>query len=727
MEPKAHLSVYIIPPMAGFLVLIGLSIVSLIRRDLRRKNILFALISFLAALLNLDIALISVIQDEQAALKLDRATHLLFVFSIPIFIMFVHEFLEIHNRHWLEIISIFFCVSLLPIIPSDFYYQGMYNYQFGRMAKAGGLFSLFAALIAVMLVYSLSLIYAAMMRARDRRSLNRIRYIFWGMGLAALLLSFNILPVFGVPIYPLGNFSFIPSLILAYGVLRYDLLDIGTFMRRGLLFFLLTLVLTLIYVLIIFLFHRYFMMTGIDSLSLSLILALIIVVFFDPLKQLLKEMIERHFFEGRYNYRVLLRDLSGRLSGSRSLDEITRSIEDGIKKSLFVSTVKVFLREHEKNSPQSANDYSMAFDVLRTIGNIGGKEIGPFRRTELIKFKPVIKEITNVSPLLESLGIEIITPIPKGRSIIGFMLLGQKETGEMFVDEDLELLATIANQAAIAIENIRSYEQLRVLNKDLERIIGARTEELRKLLIEKERTQEQLIRSESLAAIGQLVAGTAHELNNPIAGAMSLIESSIDTIGEFETNPEKRKEVIEDLEFSLGELRRAASIIRSLLDISRQTTNYLEQVNINRVIEDALRVLHNQYKNLDVFFDKDYGEIPAINGNFGHLSQVIINVIKNAIQSLPNGRGRISLITAFREDKGIVEFVCRDTGVGIPAAYLKDIFKPFFTTKPTGSGTGLGLYISHEIIRRHEGQITVKSEESKGTEVTIELPIRRQS
>jgi two-component system NtrC family sensor kinase len=221
------------------------------------------------------------------------------------------------------------------------------------------------------------------------------------------------------------------------------------------------------------------------------------------------------------------------------------------------------------------------------------------------------------------------------------------------------------------------------------------------------------------------VAGTAHELNNPICGAMSLVETSVETIGAWEMEAGKKAEVLDDLRFSIGELRRSASIIESLLDLSRQTQTYVENVDMNRALDDALRVLHNQYKSLPVEIVKAYDDtLPPVEGNFANLGQVLINIIRNALQALPEGRGCITLTTR-RQAPDTVVIECRDTGVGIPAACLKKIFNPFFTTKSAGQGTGLGLYLSHEIIRRHGGRIHVASEERRGTAVTLELPCRR--
>ncbi|MBS1238453.1 MAG: signal transduction histidine kinase [Deltaproteobacteria bacterium] len=247
-------------------------------------------------------------------------------------------------------------------------------------------------------------------------------------------------------------------------------------------------------------------------------------------------------------------------------------------------------------------------------------------------------------------------------------------------------------------------------------------------LEEKERTQQRLIQSESLAAIGQLVAGIAHELNNPLASTSSLIQTDIELINEQKNKRDIDNELLSDLHFSLKELKRVEAIVKSVLGLSRQTQTYVEDVDINATIEDALRILHNQYKDSGVVIDKDYEEdLPKVNGNFANLGQVFINIIKNAFQSLPDGKGTIFLKTKYVNETNSVTIECRDTGLGIPTEVINDIFKPFFTTKEVGSGTGLGLYISHEIIKKHEGLISVSSKQGKGTTFTIDLPAKARA
>ena len=717
---------YVAPPLLGFVVLLGLALISLSRGRRKRTNLLFAVICLLGALFNADMVLVSVLSDETLALFVDRTVHLLFVFSVPVYIRFVHVFLGIGDRRWLEMAGWLLSFALLAVIPTDLYISGFHRYPFGRIARAGVLFHLFSATVAFTVVYCLVTLFRAMGRTTDNLTRNRIKYIFGGLGFSALLLACTILPVSGVPVYPLGNFSFIPAVFLAYGVLKYDLLDIGVLIRRGTGYIVLTGILTALYILVVFLFHAFFLKTGEgDAFVLSLILAAIIVLIFNPLRERVQRLIDRLFFRGHYDYRGLLQEISGRLSTFLSLWQIKEVLIRSIAEALQVKTVVLVIMEEGRfrlydghpgrGGGESPGEIGLLIRILE-------KQQRPVSRAAAVERLADRDDREIVAGLFDRLDAALILALPALQGPAGMIALGQKRSGELFVEEDLELLTTIANQAATAIENARSYEALEALNRDLEHKVAERTADLLQAMKEKERAQDQLIRSESLAAIGQLVAGTAHELNNPIAGAMSLIESSVETIEGWRRQAERHAEVLGDLRFSLEELRRAGAIIRSLLDLSRQTQTYLEPVDINRAVDDALLVLHNQYKNMDVDIRRDYEDLPPVKGNYAHLGQVLINIVQNALQALPEGKGEVLLRTRHLAAQGCVVILCKDTGGGIPSVFMKDIFKPFFTTKTIGRGTGLGLYISHEIIRRHGGQIRVESEEKKGTVVTVELP-----
>jgi two-component system NtrC family sensor kinase len=349
------------------------------------------------------------------------------------------------------------------------------------------------------------------------------------------------------------------------------------------------------------------------------------------------------------------------------------------------------------------------------------------RRRPVIKRK-VAKQVPEsdakeVLSDLEALRAEIALPMVFKKRLNGFIVLGEKQSGDLYTQEDMDLLETLSSQSALAFENARSYKVIDDMNKALEQKVDERTRELEEALSEKERTQEQLIRSESLAAIGQLVAGVAHELNNPLTTVTSLIQSAIEDIEQPDTKTALDPDMVDDLKFADKELVRARSIVSSLLGLSRQTQTYSEAVNLNGVVKDALRILYNQYKHSDLNIVESYArDLPDIQGNFANLGQVALNIIQNAIQAVLDIKGTIFLSTHFDAKKRQAIFTCKDTGPGIPGTIRQDIFKPFFTTKKVGKGTGLGLYICHEIVAKHGGTLKLDDAGGPGAVFEVRLP-----
>ena len=722
---------YVVPPLLGFIVLFPLSLISLLRGRKSPVNILFAGLCFLGAIINADVALVSLIADKQLALKIDRITYFFFVFSLPIFIQFVHAFAGIGRRAWIEYLAYFFSLFFLFFTPSSLFISGLNTYRFGTIAKAGPVYHAFAAAAGITVCYCFFTLFFSMKRARENELKNRIKYILGGVGLSIVLLILNILPVLGFAVYPPGNFSFVPAIFLAFGVLKYDLLDIGAVIRRGTIYFILTTLLTFLYIVIIYIFNTFLAFPGQDTVVLPLLLALFMVLLFNPLKERVRKFIDNLFFRGRYDYQQFLKKISGEMASLLKIHQIRELLLKSISSALQVSRVCLFLYDsdagcfllYQDGEGGTGSAGQAVLDRTHPLVCLLEESGAPLSRIAVEHLGSRYEKGEQLIQFFHDFGANMVIPLLSRKRLLGMIALGEKKSGELLVHEDMELLTTIANQAVTAIGNAHAYEEIEKLNLELERKVAQRTASLRRTLEEKEKTQKQLIQSESLAAIGQLVAGAAHELNNPLAGASSLIQSSLEAISKGKA---KSDEVVDDLKFSLKELRRMGEIVRSLLDLSRKTQVYTEPVLVNVAIDDALRILYNQYKYLRVEIEKEYDEnLPVIEGNYANLGQVFINVIKNALQALPNGAGKITLRTSCDRERALVLIECRDTGKGIPARHQKDIFKPFFTTKGVGEGTGLGLYISHEIVKRHSGSIDVTSEEGRGTSLIIELPCHR--
>jgi len=730
MLPDLPSSVYLVPPVLGFLVFTGLAVYSLRLGRGSAANLHFAVLCLIGALINADLVAVSMISDPETALMIDRFNCVAFIFGPPVFLQFVHAFLGIGGRrNWeIGVYGISFVFSLT--VPSAGFLSGFHESPFGRIGRAGPAFHVFSLFAAAVIAYGFFLLVRSLRRAADSFLRHRIRYVLGGAGTAAALIGLNVLPVWGVAVYPPGHFSFIPAAFLAYGILKYDLLGVGSAVRRGAVCLILTAMLASVYFLLISVFHFAFLTTSWErSVLLPLGLALLVVFLFHPLHALLERLVDRFFFRGRYDYRGLLRELSGQLASMLSLSSIRSLLLDTALRVLSVRNVKLLLDGRADGTfalfaggePDEAAPARIA--VPASVTSVFLQRGKPLSRTYAEKMCGGPQG--RLSSFFERLDAAWIFPLISKGLPVGFLALGEKMSGDLFVREDIELLSTLANQAATAVENAANYEEIERLNRDLERKVEQRTAALQKALEEQERTQEQLIQSESLAAIGQLVAGTAHELNNPLASASSLVQTSLEAI-EAGGEASRTGEVQEDLRFAHRELQRAADIVRSLLSLSRQTQAYEESVQVNRVLDDALRVLHNQYKNLAVEIERRYDDgLPEIRGNFANLGQVFINLIQNAIQAVNGRAGRIVLTTGYDRVAGSLFVEVADNGVGIPEGIRKDIFKPFFTTKAVGEGTGLGLYISHEIVRRHGGWIRVRSGENVGSAFTVTLPVRR--
>ncbi|HYQ47684.1 MAG TPA: ATP-binding protein, partial [Thermodesulfovibrionales bacterium] len=225
-------------------------------------------------------------------------------------------------------------------------------------------------------------------------------------------------------------------------------------------------------------------------------------------------------------------------------------------------------------------------------------------------------------------------------------------------------------------------------------------------------TQEQLIQSAKLAAIGELASNVAHEINNPLTSIIGFTELSKE---EDDVNMiRKSLDIIEK------ESLRARDIVKQLLGFARKKPLQLTEVMINDVLRDVVVLSASQARMARVRISEDYGNVPPTTGDIDQLKQVFLNVITNAVHAMPDG-GSLTIKTSMQGEYILLRI--SDTGHGIPEDIKKRIFEPFFSTKKD-KGTGLGLSISYRIIQDHGGRIDVESEEGKGTTFIIRLPVK---
>jgi signal transduction histidine kinase len=228
-------------------------------------------------------------------------------------------------------------------------------------------------------------------------------------------------------------------------------------------------------------------------------------------------------------------------------------------------------------------------------------------------------------------------------------------------------------------------------------------------------TQLALVQSEKMAAFGQLGAGIAHEVKNPLAGILGFAQLSL-------RKAEKDTPLFKNLEVIEKETKRCKNIIENLLKFARQETVAFQPTDINQVVEDAVVIMDHQLGIHHIKVHKDLvAGLPPIMGNANQIQQVLMNLMINAQQALDGKAGDVRIATRLRDD-GHVEVRIKDSGPGIPKEIQSRLFEPFFTTKPAGKGTGLGLSVSYGIVKDHKGEIMVRSEAGNGAEFIIILP-----
>jgi signal transduction histidine kinase len=360
-------------------------------------------------------------------------------------------------------------------------------------------------------------------------------------------------------------------------------------------------------------------------------------------------------------------------------------------------------------------------------------------------------------PTARKLGIRSVVMVPlrlKDR-IFGVLSVTSSEPGGVG-EADLELLSAVANHVALAVDRAESFQTIEELSRGLEDKVRVRTEQLRTAheetqaaYRELQATQMQLIQREKMASVGQLVAGVAHELNNPIG----FVYSNVTTLEDFIRRLRGMLEVYRTAPLPVGEreriesewssrkvdyalkyldsmtqgikegAERARKIVRDLRVFARSQDDVWQSVNLHEELESSLTLLNHLLKDR-VTVHRKFGDLPPVECIRSNVDQVFLNLLANAAQAI-TGPGAITIETRAEGRHAVV--VISDTGPGIPADITGRIFDPFFTTKPVGEGTGLGLSISYEIAKKHGGDIHAESAPGGGAVFALRIPIARVS
>ncbi len=394
------------------------------------------------------------------------------------------------------------------------------------------------------------------------------------------------------------------------------------------------------------------------------------------------------------------------------IDEILKLVLEGVIKHTGFDRARLYLVNERRNvleckmavgvDVEKIKDIKLPLDPEASVVSRSVIEKKPYIIPDAMKdprVNPALKEKFNLQSL-------VVIPIFTREKSLGAIAADHTEPGRKLTQEALDSVMTFAQQAGLAIQNASMYQELKNFSRQMEEKIQKTTADLRK-------TEAQLVRSEKLAALGQLAAGIAHEIRNPLTSINILIHSLRERLPSGNSCQE-------DLQVIEAEIHRMNEIVDQFLRFARPASPLFETTDPLSIFEEILYLLRPQIEKQQIIVEKEFQPLPMILMDREQMKQAMLNLLLNAIQAMPEG-GQLNLSGKNSKDGQWVQLSVQDSGMGILPEDMDKLFDPFFSTKE--GGVGLGLSITHRIIDQHHGKIEVESFPEKGTVFTVWLPI----
>jgi two-component system NtrC family sensor kinase len=530
----------------------------------------------------------------------------------------------------------------------------------------------------------------------------QIKYFLIGMSLTA---GFGVIANLFFPMIGISKFNWLgpPFTVIivgciTYSIVKHRLMDINIVLKKGTTYGLLLVLLFIPSFLLILLGQEIFLKRFNIPFSIYVFLILVFVaIFFYWIKPGTERAVEQLLFKRHYDYRETLGRFSKAMVSILDLKSLSEKTIETITETMGVQTASLFLSDEEKGGYRLFESKNLiAASTLSFLSRGNPLPLYLHRSEEIIireefvkRANPELEDVTRQMSLLEA---EVSIPLILKGQLIGMINLSHKFNKEIYSHEDLELLSTLANQVAIAMENARLYEDLK-------------------------RSKSYIRRADRLASLGTLTAGISHEIRNPLV--------AIKTFTQLLPERLKDEEFLNKfLNIASGEVDRISSLITELLEFAKPSEPKLELEDVNTILDSMILLLSTETSKKLIQLIKQYGtDLPPIRIDREQMKQAFLNILLNAIEATPEN-GKVTVRTrSFVKPGGqpYIQIEVSDTGCGIAAEHLEEIFNPFYTTKEMGSG--LGLSIAHQIVQEHKGYITVESQLDQGSSFYINLPL----
>jgi len=642
---------------------------------------------------------------------------------IPAFLVhFVLEFLGEKNRKLLIVTYSVAAIFLIFNFFTELFIKGTVNKPAYSYPNPTGVYALYFIFFILCVIYGLyKLFKASLIMGGIRR--NQIRYLLWSSVLGYLggLKNFMILIGLEVfPIYPYGTYA-IPfyTLVVVYAIVTYRLMDINVAITKGTVF-------AVVYAFVLGIpvgvgFWGGTYLSGRIGPNWWLVpvgIALLLATLGPAIYGFIRRKAEATFFKQRQKYQENLIALGKRMTLTKDLRSLLILIIRSVTREIGISYARIYLLDRKANEYAREVCYgkerrrqfgdSILKDSPLVLALYKNKEVGPLLKEEIISYFQTNEpeHLEKVEAQLRSMGAAILLPAFIGEELVAFLALGTKRSKEIYTPDDLAMFKILAGQAALAIENAQFYQELK-------------------------ESQATLLQAAKLSSIGELAAGFAHQIDNPL-GIISLgSQLCVRDIKEWLSRgnvPENDKKVLEEINDRMNRVistaHRAADLVQRIRGYAKPSDSDFEATDLNSVMESALVLAQYQISRGGININRDIPrDLPKIKGIGVQLEQVFLNMIMNACEAMAGKKGELGISARVaKECPDSVEVVVLDNGHGISKENLNRIFDLFFTTKGP-QGTGVGLSIAHRIIKDHGGEISVESKVGEGTKFTVHLPI----
>ena len=719
----------VLPFISGIIFFIfGLFIFS--KNTKSKLNLFYFLTCFSAAVWVIGYSFMYASNDEAKALFYARIGYIGVVF-IPTFLYnFIKTFLQL-KRNKLIILAIYLTsIFFLFADGTNYFLNGMHKYFWGFYPKVGFLYIFYVIFFAAVFARCSWLLFKKLIKSDISPAVsNQIKYVLLAflVGMTSLV---DYIQNYGIEIYPWGYISALGWIILmAVAIFRYRLMDINLALARGTIFIAVyTPILATPF--IIGSFYKSYLMSLLGDRwwvvppAISTFLATtgpFIYMF-------LQRRAEARLLKEQRRYQQTLRDASTGMILVKDLNKLLSLIVHILTKAVRIDHASIYLYDKD------TDHY-----VLRATRGSGFKP----GEEKFDKKSPLIEWLCNRKDVLLSEEVsqwiqekaypdldkllhqmkkfkaEIVVPSFVRDELFGFLVMGNKLSGETYSQDDINVFQVLANQAALAIENAMFYEDLK-------------------------RTQAELFQTAKMASLGSMASGMSHQINNrfniltTIAGDVSL--RIFESLKKTQLDDNQRK-MVDEAENSVNRIEQNAlqggDIVRTLLRFSKPSKEGYKPLTLRQIVNNAIEVvrfgIHLDEVDLGIRIPDD---LPVVKGDLNQLSDCFFNLINNSFDAiktkeeqlqLQNYSGKIEISASHLKEDGFIEIKVTDNGTGVSKKDLDQLFIPFFTTKATAQkGHGLGLFVIKKIIETHGGRIDIESRLGEYTAFLIKLPVMRQ-